>query len=64
MNEYKILKYWQCGNLQLREGQIVTITDNKNCSSLVSIKHYPEKNQLVTSEGVAHLLSIKKIEKY
>lgn len=64
MNEYKILKYWQCGNLQLREGQIVNITDNKDGSSLVSIKHYPEKNQLVTTKGIENLLAIKKIEKY
>jgi len=64
MNEYKILKYWQCGDLQLRESQLVDIQDNKDGSCLVSIKHYPEKNQLISTKGFETVLSLKIIEKH
>lgn len=71
MSKYKVLQYFQWGNLKLDKGQIVIIKSHNppgnnyaSDASMVSVEHYPEKNQLVTTKAVETMVFLKKIEKY
>lgn len=62
--EYKVLENFRWGSLHLEKGQIVTITKTNKITSMVAIKHYPEKNQPVHHKAVESMVSLKKLEEY
>ncbi len=63
MTTFKVINYFQWGNLSLEPGQILLIENQINGSSLVSVNHYPEKNQLVSTEAVESMVFLKKIKR-
>lgn len=63
MTKYKVIKYFQWGDLKLDKGQIIHI-ESKNDGSLVSVAHYPEKNQFVSTKAIESMIFLKKIEEY
>lgn len=64
MQKYKVINYFQWGNLKLDKGQILHIEDQGEGRSMVSIEHYPDKNQLVGTSAIEGMMLLKKIEKY
>lgn len=67
MKKYKVLKYFQWGRLKLDKGQIIVISDYHEYDDdrvLVSVEHYPEKNQPVALGAVEGMVLLKKIEEY
>jgi len=65
MTKYKVLEYFQWGQLNLDKNQILLIEElDDRESSMVYVEHYPEKNQLVATQAVESMIFLKKIEKY
>lgn len=70
MQKYKVLEYFRWGDLMLDKGQIVLVTthnpqDNNSFKlSLISVEHYPNKNQVVATKAVESMVSLQKIAKY
>lgn len=69
--KYKVLQYFQWGNLKLDKGQIIIIEPHNpprnnyaQDVSLVSAEHYPEKKQLISTRAIESMISLKKIERY
>ncbi|MCA9370042.1 hypothetical protein KC686_02705 [Candidatus Woesebacteria bacterium] len=62
--KYKALKYFQWGHLKLDKGQILEITEIDAGSVMVSVQHYPQKNQLVDRKAVKSMVFLGKVEKY
>lgn len=61
--KYKILDYFQWGELKLNKGQIILVEEQDNGDSMVSVEHYPDRNQLVNSQAVISMEYLEKIEK-
>lgn len=64
MQKYKVLKYFQWGDLTLDKGQIILVEKQNSDHSLVSLEHYPNKSQLVGTSSIEGMTLLKKIEKY
>lgn len=64
MTKYKVISYFQWGDLKLDKGQILLIENQSTERSLVSIEHYPEKNQIVSTKAVESMVFLQKIIKY
>lgn len=61
---YKVLQYFQWGQLKLETGQRIIIEDLGNGDSIVSVDHYPDKTQRISSQATDSMVFLKKIEKY
>ncbi len=71
MSKYKVLQYFQWGKLQLDKGQILIIEPHNapdasfaQDASLVTVEHYPDKQQLVATRAIENQIKLKKIERY
>jgi hypothetical protein len=71
MNKFKVITYFQWGNLKLDKGQIILIIPHNppgnnyaQDASMVSVEHYPEKKQLVSTKAIESMISLQKIERY
>ncbi|MBD3279366.1 MAG: hypothetical protein GF390_01500 [Candidatus Pacebacteria bacterium] len=62
--KYKVLQYFEWGRLKLEKGQIIIIENNSDGTATVSIKHYPDKSQTVSSQAVDSMVNLKRIKKY
>ena len=70
MNTYKVLQYFQWGDLKLEAGQTIVIQPHNppgntyaQDASMVSVEHHPEKTQLVATRAIESMVSLKKIQK-
>ncbi len=64
MSEYIVLQYFQWGQLILEKGQHLLVERTSDDHSMVSIKHYPEKSQLVGTKSIETMIVLQKIKEY
>jgi len=64
MDKYKVIQYFQWGNLKLDKGQVILAEIKDNGNSLITVEHYPEEIQLVSTKSIESMIFLKKIERY
>ncbi len=62
MSEYLVLQHFQWGQLILEKGQRVLVERTSDDHSIVSVKHYPEKSQLVGTKSIETMILLQKIK--
>mgnify|MGYP000311728177 CR=1 FL=1 len=64
MQEYKVIKNCQIGQLTLQKGDIIYFEEYDKDRDYIIVKHYPEKRQPVGKEAARSYLELQLIEKY
>ena len=62
--KYKVLDYFEWGQLKLDKGQIIVIENQDDGDALVYVEHYPEKSQVISGQAMTNMVSLKKIKEY